>query len=249
MARANQMGVNRTGMDMSPVRGKAMKENHEQTISGPIRYQRLDDIRRSYTSPEATMGSVPLPTSPKGLLSSGKEKFKGYNPEVLINKLGERLGFERAGVRMYEALILKCESAPDQAAAKTVSLNKLMRFREEEAEHFMLVKEAMESLGADPTAVTPDADTASVASMGIQKVLTDPRTTISQCLESLLTAELTDYAAWDLLQELCSRMGLDEMAEQFNAAYDQEQVHAETVTQWLRDITLRQGGAEEPAHH
>lgn len=249
MPQANQMGVNRTGMDMSPIQGEAMKQSREFTIVGPIRYEGLDNIRRSYATAEAKVGSVPIPASPKGLLSSGKEKFKGHNPEVLINKLGQRLSFERTGVRLYEALILKCESSPDQVAAKTLPLDELKRFREQEAEHLLLVKQVMEDLGADPTAVTPDADTAALASLGITKVLTEPRTSISQCLEAMLTVELTDHAAWNLLQELCTRMGMDEIAEKFGYAHEQEEIHGEKITKWLREVTLIQGGIEDTAHH
>lgn len=79
--------------------------------------------------------------------------------------------------------------------------------RSEEAQRFLLLKGALESLGADPTAQTPDADVIGVASRGVLKVMADPRTTVGQCLDALLTAELTDHAGWELLIEARRRDG------------------------------------------
>jgi rubrerythrin len=244
MPDSNQMGINRTGMDMSPRQARDMLKGSTLAKPGPIRYDALERIRRVYLEAGESLGTVPVPGKLKGALSAGKEKLKGHNPEVLLNKLGERLAFERAGVRLYDALILKCETAPDEISEQVVAIEMLKQFRNEEAEHFLLLRNAIESLGADPTAETPDADMSGVASMGINKVLTEPRTSISQCLEALLIAEMTDNAAWELLQELCASMGLQEMADGFERAIEQEEVHATTVTAWLREITLRQGGAD-----
>ena len=68
---------------------------------------------------------------------------------------------------------------------------------------------------ADPTAMTPCANTAGVASMGIMQVITDPRTTVPQCLSAILTAELADNAGWELLIQLANEMGQDDMVAQF----------------------------------
>jgi bacterioferritin (cytochrome b1) len=242
MPQSNEMGMNRTGMDMAPQQGKEMLKGAEDFHAGPIRYDALERIRRSYIESGESLGTVPMPGTLRGAFSAGKEKFKGHNPEVLINKLGERLAFERAGVRLYDAIILKCESSVDEAASSVVSVELLKQFRNEEAEHFLMVKSAMESLGADTTAETPDADMMGVASMGISKVLTEPRTSISQCLEALQVAELADNAAWALLQDLCLGLGLQEMADDFEHAITQEERHAATIDTWLREITLMQGG-------
>jgi rubrerythrin len=244
MPQANQMGLNRTGMEMAPDQAEAMRQGTELAETGPIRYEDFEEIRRAYLSPGDAVGSVPVPGSLRGTATALMEKFKGHHPEILINKLGERLAFERAGVRLYEALILKCEAVPDDATAKIVSIELLEQFRDEEAEHYFILKNAMETLGADPTAQTPDADVAGVASLGINKVVTDPRTSIRQCLEAIRIAELTDNAAWGLLQELCLSMGLQQMADEFEHAIAQEETHAATIAAWLRDMTLIKGGGD-----
>jgi ferritin-like metal-binding protein YciE len=107
----------------------------------------------------------------------------------------------------------------------------------------------MESLGADPTAETPDADVIGVASMGIQKVLNDPRTTMAQCLEMLLTLELTDNAAWELLIRLADEMGLKDASEQFQRALEQEKEHLMTVRSWLEEMLMADARRGTEARH
>lgn len=242
MEKSTQLGLNRTGIDMAPFLGKEMVEGQGLYKIGPINYADMAAIRASYITLGKPVGSVPVPGTFKGVLTSGKEKLTGHNPEVLINKLGERLAFERAGVRLYEALIMKCEASNVGKGKDVVSLDLLKQFRNEEAEHFLMVKETMESIGADPTAQTPDADVAGLASLGIIKVLTEPRTSVSQCLEALLTAEMTDNGAWELLVDLCEEMGLTDTASEFRRALAQEEVHLQHIKTWVRKMTMGQAG-------
>ncbi|WP_166261322.1 ferritin-like domain-containing protein [Marinobacter salicampi] len=240
MEKSTQLGMNRTGADMSPIHSKAMLKGQSLFKVGPIDSTGMAAIRSSYVQLKEPVGSVPLPGTFKGVLTSGKEKMTGHNPEVLINKLGERLAFERSGVRLYDALIMKIEADKADEGKDIVSINLLKQFREEEYEHFLMVKEVMESVGADPTAQTPDADVAGLAALGIQKVMTEPRTSLSQCLEALLTAEMTDNGAWELLVELCEEMGLDDTSAEFRRALAQEEKHLEQIKSWVRQLTMGQ---------
>jgi hypothetical protein len=86
-------------------------------------------------------------------------------------------------------------------------MDTLGRIRAEELAHFHLLCEAAITLGADPTAQTPCADVAATASMGLLHVVADPRTTLAQSLNAILTGELTDNAGWDLLTELAQEAG------------------------------------------
>ncbi|HYF21309.1 MAG TPA: ferritin Dps family protein, partial [Ramlibacter sp.] len=79
---------------------------------------------------------------------------------MLIDKLGERLAFERTGVRLYEALILKVATATSGLAVDGAQLR---RIRDEEEAHFRLVGQCLQEIGADPTAMTPCADVIGVA--------------------------------------------------------------------------------------
>jgi rubrerythrin len=180
---------------------------------------------------------VPLPGSAKGMLKTALNKLVGVSPEVLIDKLGERLAFERGGVRLYDALLAKAKAIDtlDKSMLQT-----LQHFREEEAEHLALVKAAIEKLGADPTAMTPCANVAGCLNMGVMETITDPRTNLAQCLNALLTAELSDNAGWELLIDLANASGQGDIADSFGKALSQEQVHMQTVKEWLSQEVLRQ---------
>ena len=74
-----------------------------------------------------------------------------------------------------------------------------------------MVEAAIRSIGADPTVQTPSADVDGVASMGLIQVLTDPRTSVAQCLEAILIAELADNDGWQMLILFAEKMGMDDM--------------------------------------
>ena len=199
MATAAKVGSNFTGVQMSPKDTKRLLEAVNEIHPDVPGDERGMLVERTERAAEADrIGSVPVPGSAKGMLKTGFDMMRGKSPEVL-DKLGERLAYERNGVRLYEAMIAKVKAldTPDTALVDT-----LMHIRNEEHEHMMLVHQAIETLGADPTAQTPCADVVGAMSLGIVNVLTDPRTNVDQCLNALLTVELTDNAAWELLIEL-----------------------------------------------
>lgn len=239
MADVNKMGPNRTGIDMSPVDSQRMMEGARNMTETTAPQEGVIDFRKAVAEDRGVVGSVPVPLSFKGVLSAGKEKLKGHSPEVLINKLGQRLAFERAGTRLYDALISKCSTAMDPAAGKIVSLDRLRQFRDEEHQHALMLKTIMTDVGADPTAMTPDADVSAVASMGLPKVIAEPRTSVLQCLEAIQIAELADNVAWVDLQALCLNMGLEDIAESFKTPISQESVHEEVITDWIRQLLLQ----------
>lgn len=231
---------NRTGIDMSPVDSQQMIDAAKTTPpSSPGDETALAAVESSYIQEAEPVGSVPIPGTLKGAAQATLNKLAGKNPEVLIDKLGERLAFERTGTRLYDYFITKCQAAP---AGSPVALDTLRRFREEEGRHFKLVAKALESLGADPTAQTPGADTIAVASSGVLQVLSDPRTSVAQSLEAILTAELVDHAGWELLIKLADKMGLDEMVTEFRTALAEEDDHLAQIRLWHEQSALTQAG-------
>jgi rubrerythrin len=193
-------------------------------------------LRSQYVHEAEPIGSVPLPGTLRGVVTTGLNKLSGRNPDVLIDKLGERLAFERTGTRLYEAMIMKCLALEN--AGETVPVADLERLRDEEAGHFRLLAEAITTLGADPTAQTPGADVGAVQSLGILQVISDPRTNLSQSLNALLSAELIDHAGWELLTQLAEQMGQDEWASRFRHALAQESEHRVLVQGWLQSMVL-----------
>lgn len=240
MEKSTQMGSNRTGMDTSPFDSKSMVEGAEKYGITPGTPESLLAFKRSYDGEAGSVGSVPIPGTPKGMVKSAMKKLTGHNPEMFINKLGERLAYERSGVRIYEAFIEKCQGATANQGAVAIPIERLQKFCRQEGEHMQLVKECLLTLGADPTAQTPDADVAGVASLGLMKVIHDPRTSIAQSLEAMLSIEMTDNAAWDLLVKLAEDVGMDDMADQFRVALKQEDIHLEEIRQWHETAVLKQ---------
>lgn len=70
------------------------------------------------------------------------------------------------------------------------------------------------------------------------RVLNDPRTTVLQCLNALLTAEFTDNAGWELLIDLTNELGHDDLSEQFTEALENEQDHLLKVQTWLSERVM-----------
>jgi hypothetical protein len=190
-------------------------------------------MRGQYVDEAERIGSVPIPGTVKGALSTMMDKLTGDRPEVLIDKLGERLAFERTGTRLYEAMLTKCMRLETAEVDPDMMLT-LQRIRDEEAEHMALVNSAMRAIGADPTAMTPCADVAAVATMGVLQVMNDPRTSLPQCLNALLIAELTDNAGWELLIKLARASGHTDLATSFGRALAEEEQHMMTVKGWLQ---------------
>jgi ferritin-like protein len=234
-----KVGMNRTGMDMAPAsRGKMMDYAQAQAAAAPEYDGAFEAVHIAYAEEAERVGSVPVPGTMKGMASTVVQKVTGKNPEVLIDKLGERLAFERSGTRLYEAMLMKCGAAP--AGDHTVDANRLAHIRDEEEQHFHLVHNHIEKLGADPTAMTPCADVAGVQFLGIMQVISDPRTTVAQALNALLSAELTDTASWELLIDLAQQAGHKEMVNDFTEALRHEREHVQTVQGWLRDAVLQE---------
>lgn len=232
-------GMNRTGLDMAPLsKGDMVKYAQAEAGRTPESDGSFEAVHMAYIEEAERVGSVPVPATVEGMASTAASKLTGKKPEVLIDKLGERLAFERAGTRLYEAMLLKCGAA--DSANNPIDVSALARIRDDEEMHFHLVHKFIERLGADPTAMTPCADVVGMQGMGLMQVISDPRTTVAQALNALLTAELTDNASWDLLVELAQQTGHDEMATEFSAALEVERQHVEMVRGWLRQAILQE---------
>jgi rubrerythrin len=265
---ATTIGMNRTGAKLSPAGTEAMNQaTNEFAPPGPIDTGATEAERLVYINEAEAVGSIPPPASIKGLLKAGVARMKGSQPSIFFDKIGERIAFERAGVRLYDALLVKyqgverigdellppAETVLDLSTEGMHSLapvtgesptETLQRIRGEELAHFHMLCQCMEQLGGDPTAMTPCADVTATASMGLVQVLTDPRTTLAQCLNAMLTAELTDNAGWELLISLAEDAGQPELAGRFLGALAQEQEHLAIVKGWLTALVSQGAGTE-----
>lgn len=231
---SGDVGMNKTGIGTSPILSKELLKGAEEgKFSSPGDESGIHVVRGRYAKEvgKEGLGSVPIPATLKGAAKTGVELLKGHKASVFIDKLGERLAFERTGTRLYEEALSKFEVFGSWEGGP--SREQLQKVLSDELSHFVLLKECMEQLGADPTAMTPSADLVSVVSMGIPKALTDPRTNLRQCLEALLVAELADNAGWELLIELARGLGKDDLVARFQVALEAEAQHLEWVTKWV----------------
>lgn len=243
MQNQTSLGMNRTGAQMSPLDVTKMEdyaEEHSPEIEDEmLAHEGIAAVRSDYNHEAEAVGTVPLPGTVTGALTTGMAKLTGKKPEVLVDKLGERLAFERTGVRLYEALMDKM-AAYDGPQSLPFGMGDLQHHHDEEMEHMELCATALESIGADPTAQTPCADVIAVASGGIMQVLTDPRTSLPQCLNAMLSAELTDTASWELLIKLTRESGQLDLIPKFEHALQNERQHTARVQQWLSQMVLEE---------
>jgi len=234
------MGKNRTGVDLSPVHKQELAEVTALTVPSMEGDETvMAEARAEYFEDPETIGSMPPPGTVKGAASAALDMAKGASATVFLDKLGARLSFERSGTRLYEALIGKFDASEPLPGGPT--REDLVHIHNEELQHFELCRQAMKSLGADPTAMTPSADVEAVASMGLFQVVSDPRMNLKQSLEAILVAELTDNDCWSTLIDLAKAAGHTQLAGQFEQALANEQDHLLKVRTWVKNATLAEG--------
>jgi ferritin-like protein len=241
MARPQQreagLGPNKTGIATSPKEIEKMLAGMDSKLATPTSEgdeRAIAQMRSRYIEDAEPVGSMPPPATLKGAAKTAAKALKGQRPQRLLDKLGERLAVERTATRLYDGFIAKCRTQQPEG----IDDAKLVEIRNEEAKHFELLCDCIETLGGDPTAQTPCADVAGVEAAGLMQVITDPKTTVTQSLHALLVAELTDNAAWEDLITLATQLGNDDMAAQFEEALQHEAEHLSTVRQWHESLLL-----------
>lgn len=268
---ATSTGSNLTGSTVSPEDCQAMLEAvYAFKVPGPLDTSAQVEQRMVYIDEAESVGSVPKPVSSVSVMDAVKTGLKNLvnrtDPTIFLDKIGERIAFERAGVRLYDALITKytaisqknhhlLPSVREMAASKTNGATPplmprdetpyatLQRIRAEELSHFKMLCGAIQAMGGDPTAQTPCADVMATASMGLIQVVSDPRTTLAQSLNAMVAAELIDTTGWELLATLADGANQPELKNQCLAAHREELQHLATMKEWLSVLVSAQGEA------
>ncbi len=243
MKDATRMGRNRTGMATAPRQAGRQKANEGKSPDGAG--GALSRLRSEIALESDAVGTVPAPASLKGAAKSAIEMGLGRDPNGFLDKLGERMAFERTGTRLFDALIAK-HAAGDSPVGSAEAMT-LRNFRDQERRHFDLLWESLVNLGADPTCETPAADLAGVKAKGLIAAVTDPRATFCQALDAILVAELADNEGWHMLIDLADGMGQRGMAERFQAALTEEDIHLETIRRWMTELVREEAGLEAAA--
>jgi len=235
------IGPNKTGLATSPVQSKEAIQSAEQGVPAPsYDVSAHHRVAVEWARSVSPIGTMPPPSSAKGLAKTVAKAIQGKHASVFIDLLAERLAFERTGVRLYEALLCRYDAADlGDGAPQRSQIEHIMN---EELQHFDLVRKAIVKLGADPTAMTPSADVMGVASAGLVSVLGAARTTFTEGLKAILVAELADNDGWSSLARVAAQLGQDDMAADFRQALEEENEHLASVRAWLENAILGQAG-------
>lgn len=227
-----ELGINRTGIGTAPRLSKDMMEGMDEFLPlGDGDEREIAAARSAYAREAEPIGSVPPPLTGRGVVKTAGTALKGESPTQFIDKLGERLAFERTGTRLYEALLSKFDALGEFEGGPTrVEIERILQ---DEYDHFTILTDSLTELGADPTVMTPSADLHATLSRGILDVMVDPRTTVPQCLEALLLAELADNDCWLALTELAKEAGQKELAAEFTGALETEAEHLGKIRSWI----------------
>jgi hypothetical protein len=159
-----EIGRNRTGLQASPQLSKEMNDVVLPVAAATATASALNEVRLMYIREADPLGSIPSPAAAKGVIKPAAKLLQGQRPQVLVDKLAERLAYERGGTRLYDAVIAKVMAHEGELPA--ASLQEVIEIRDEEAGHAALIRTCLEQLGADPTAQTPSADLVGVATAG-----------------------------------------------------------------------------------
>jgi rubrerythrin len=238
-------GMNRTGIAASPLDAKKMIEAAERASASDGGPERIAAFRAEASSAAPPHGTMPPPATVKGAVKAAAKMLKNEKANVLIDKLGERLAFERSGVRLYDAVLAKLPAS--KTSKGDLDRGELRQLRDAEHRHMLVVTKAIEQLGADPTAMTPCANFAGVQGSGLFQSVTDPRATLTQCLDTLLAAELIDNDSWKMLIALAEGLGHTQMAQEFTECLAEEDEHLMKVRSWLAERLEIQAGAKLPS--
>ena len=241
-----ELFVNQTGVMANPDLAAELIQGAKKTIpSSESGGEHVEANRGSYLKEGLPIGSPPV------IVVNEQQGAKELAADadrmsVLLDKLGERLAFERQGTRLYETFLQKLEQAPLENGGGPSSEN-LRHICDEELEHFKLLQKAIAQIGGDATVQTPSADVVGVLSHGILQVVSDPRTTIPQTLQAVLSAELADNDGWQMLWELAGQLGYSDLATKCEKAFQEEQEHLQNIRGWLSEMTLTEALGEEQA--
>ncbi|MEW6270830.1 MAG: ferritin-like domain-containing protein, partial [Thermodesulfobacteriota bacterium] len=238
------IGRNRSGAKLSPELGREMVAATEEfPPSAPGDARAIAETRIAYAREGEPAATMPPPAGAKDVATKALKALRGAgNPNVLLDKLGERLAYERSGVRLYEALLSKHDAFGGFTGGPTRA--EIEQVRDQEHQHFTMLADAVQRLGGDPTAVTPSANVQATATLGMCQALSDPRIDLLSSLEVTQTVELADNDCWTALIELLRNAGEAETAHRFEEALAHEREHLRLVRRW---VAAGQGRSPESA--
>ncbi|RKH34715.1 ferritin-like domain-containing protein [Corallococcus praedator] len=178
---------------------------------------------------------LPPPRAFREKVGHALQALKGTAPALFIDKLCERLAFERTSSRLYASLLLKTHTLGTFAGGPTPE--RLLELHNQELEHLGMVREGLLRFGAHPSLRTPSGDVASAQSRGLIQAVDAPGATLMDALRATLVSELINNAGWALLVDLASELGPPDLELAFRDVLHVESHHLAEVTVWVANGT------------
>jgi len=136
----------------------------------------------------------------------------------LIDKLCERLAVETGGVELYQAVL-------DKLSGDEALCSRLRRFQADEARHRDVLIEYLDKLGVPKDGRdTPSARLAQHEGQAFLKLIGEAETP-AQILNVLLTVELMDENAWELLVDFARDKNDEDSVRLFDQCLREEKEH------------------------
>jgi len=155
--------------------------------------------------------------------------------DSLLRQLHERLACARSTTRLYEEVSTMLDVGPAMHQFG-VSPDIIARFRNEEAAHFELLCECIDSLGAEPLPSMPTVRSSAHRDDARRQETDWPAKCLADLLERLLCMQRADQTAWERLVATARAYGNDELARRFGGAWFEETEHVRQLLIWLERL-------------
>ncbi|HET6436813.1 MAG TPA: DUF892 family protein [Anaeromyxobacter sp.] len=170
------------------------------------------------------------------------EQLAKHNTAKVIDVLNERLAFERAGVKLYDRILLVMQATPDENVTRM--LQEMQAHRDEEKEHEEWLEDQIRALGGDAHTETDKSRLVTRESKGIEEVVMS-EAKLPHLLHALLAAELVDNAGWDLLAQLADEAGDRDAKKAFKKRLHEEEDHLLFVRRAVERLSFEEVLGEE----
>src|SRR4051812_44134753 len=98
-------GQNRTVQQTSPQLSQAMNDVVQPVSAAAADASALTELHLQYILEADPLGSMPPPVAERGRSKSSARPSQSEQLQVFVDKLAERLAYERGGTRLYDAVI------------------------------------------------------------------------------------------------------------------------------------------------
>ncbi len=165
------------------------------------------------------------------------DKLAQHNKEKVIDVLGERLAFERSGVKLYDKILERMKTSKDPKVAKM--LDQMQEHRDQEKEHEEWLEGCIRQLGGDDKKLTEKAHLVTRESKGIEEVIMKDAE-LPHLFHALLAAELVDNAGWYLLVQLADEAGDSKAKREFKKRLHEEEEHLVLMREAMKNLALHE---------